>query len=78
MDSGAKYYCHAQAVDGSIITRQQYLEGQLLKFANPANASLLFAVGAVLLLLDSDVAAVSQADLCEDTRTRLGAGARPT
>jgi predicted acyltransferase len=42
------YYGHARAADGSVITWQQYLNGQLLKVASPANASLLFAVGAVL------------------------------
>jgi predicted acyltransferase len=42
------YYGHAKAADGSTFTWQQYLNGQLLKIANPANASLIFAFGAVL------------------------------
>lgn len=42
------YYGHARTADGSVITWQQYLNGQLLKFASPANASLLFAIAAVL------------------------------
>jgi predicted acyltransferase len=42
------YYGHARAADGSVITWQHYLNGQLLRFASPANASLLFAIGAVL------------------------------
>jgi predicted acyltransferase len=42
------YYGHARAADGSVITWQQYLNGQFSKFANPANASLLFAVVTVL------------------------------
>jgi len=42
------YYGHAHGRDGTPITWQQYLNGQLLKIARPANASLLFAVGAVL------------------------------
>src|SRR5882672_5688780 len=42
------YYGHARAADGSVIAWQQYLNGQFLKFASPANASLLFAVGTVL------------------------------
>jgi predicted acyltransferase len=41
-------YGHVHAADGSSITWQQYLNGQLLKIASPANASLLFAAGAVL------------------------------
>ncbi len=43
------YYGHARAANGGLITWQQYLNGQLLKVASPANASLLFAVGTVLL-----------------------------
>ena len=42
------YYGHAKASDGKIIGWQQYLNGQLLKIASPANASLIFAFGAVL------------------------------
>jgi predicted acyltransferase len=41
-------YGHARAADGTSITWQQYLNGQLLKIGSPANASLVFAVGAVL------------------------------
>jgi predicted acyltransferase len=41
-------YIHAKAADGSTVALQQYLNGQLLKFASPANASLLFAVGSAL------------------------------
>ena len=41
-------YGHAHAADGTSITWQQYLNGQLLKIGSPANASLLFAVGTVL------------------------------
>jgi predicted acyltransferase len=44
------YYGHAKAADGNSIPWQQYLNGQLLKIANPANASLLFAFGAVLFV----------------------------
>ena len=40
------YYGHARSAEGSVITWQQYLNGQLLKIASPANASLLFALGA--------------------------------
>ena len=39
---------HSVGADGSAISWQQYMNGQILKVANPANASLLFAVGAVL------------------------------
>jgi predicted acyltransferase len=42
------YYGHARAADGSVITWQQYSNAQFLKFASPANASLLFALGTVL------------------------------
>jgi predicted acyltransferase len=42
------FYGHAHGADGSSITWQQYLNGQLLKIGSPANASLLFAAGAVL------------------------------
>ncbi len=42
------YYGHARAADGSVITWLQYLNAQFLKFASPANASLLFALGTVL------------------------------
>ena len=42
------FYGHAHAPDGASITWQQYLNGRLLKILNPANASLLFAVGIVL------------------------------
>ena len=42
------YYGHARAADGSVITWQQYLNAQFLKFASPANASLLFALGTVV------------------------------
>jgi predicted acyltransferase len=42
------YYGHARAADGSVLAWQQYLNGQFSKFANPANASLLFAVVTVL------------------------------
>jgi predicted acyltransferase len=42
------YYGHAKAADGKIVPWQQYLNGLLLKFASPANASLMFALGAVL------------------------------
>jgi predicted acyltransferase len=42
------FYGHVRASDGSVLTWQQYLNGQLTKFASPANASLLFAIGAVL------------------------------
>jgi predicted acyltransferase len=41
-------YGHAHAADGTSITWQQFLNGQLLKIGSPANASLLFAAGAVL------------------------------
>jgi predicted acyltransferase len=41
-------YGHAHAADGPSITWQQFLNGQLLKIGTPANASLLFAAGAVL------------------------------
>jgi len=44
------YYGHAKAANGNSIPWQQYLNGQLLKIANPANASLLFAFGAVLFV----------------------------
>jgi predicted acyltransferase len=37
--------------DGTVITIQQYLNGQFMKFASPANASLLFAVSAILFCL---------------------------
>jgi predicted acyltransferase len=43
-----QFYIHAKAADGSTVTLQQYLNGQLLRFASPANASLLFAIGSVL------------------------------
>ena len=43
-----QFYIHIKAADGSVVTLQQYLNGQLLKFASPANASLLFAIGSVL------------------------------
>ena len=43
------YYCHARAADGSVVTWLQYLNGQFLRFASPANASLLFAIGTVVL-----------------------------
>lgn len=42
------YYGHARAAGGKIVPWQQYLNSQLLKFASPANASLMFAFGAVL------------------------------
>ena len=42
------YYGHARATDGSVVTWQQYLNGQFMKFASPANASLLFAVAILL------------------------------
>lgn len=42
------YYGHAKATDGKMIPWQQYLNGQLLKIASPANASLIFAFGTVL------------------------------
>ena len=42
------FYGHARGVDGASIPWQQYLNGQLLKIASPPNASLLFAIGAVL------------------------------
>jgi predicted acyltransferase len=42
------FYGHVRASDGSVLTWQQYLNGQLTKFASPSNASLLFAIGAVL------------------------------
>lgn len=41
-------YGHAMARDGSVVTWQQYLNGQLLKVASPPVASLLFAIAAVL------------------------------
>jgi predicted acyltransferase len=41
-------YGHVHAADGTSITWQQFLNGQLLKIGTPANASLLFAAGAVL------------------------------
>jgi predicted acyltransferase len=42
------YYGHAKATDGKMIPWQQYLNGQLLKIASPANGSLIFAFGTVL------------------------------
>jgi len=42
------FYGHVGATDGPVITLQQYLNSQFMKFASPANASLLFAVSAVL------------------------------
>ncbi len=42
------FYGHARAPDGGLITWQQYLNSQLLKVASPPNASLLFAISAVL------------------------------
>ena len=42
------YYGHAKAADGKMIPWQQYLNGQLLKIASPANASLIFALGTVV------------------------------
>jgi predicted acyltransferase len=41
-------YVHNLAADGTPITWQQYLNGQLLKIASPANASLLYALATVL------------------------------
>ena len=41
-------YGHARAADGTTMPWQQYLNGQLLKIASPANASLLFSACAVL------------------------------
>jgi len=42
------YYDHLRAADGSVITWQQFLNGQFLRFASPANASMLFAVATLL------------------------------
>jgi len=42
------YYIHTKAADGSASTLQQYLNGLLLKFASPANASLVMAIVTVL------------------------------
>ena len=42
------FYGHVHAAGGSVTTWQEYLNGQLLTVASPANASLLFAVGTVL------------------------------
>jgi predicted acyltransferase len=42
------FYGHLRRADGTVITIQQCLNGQFMKFASPANASLLFAVSAVL------------------------------
>ena len=50
----------------TVITIQQCLNGQFMKFASPANASLLLCGERGTVLLGSDVAAISQAHLCED------------
>jgi predicted acyltransferase len=42
------FYIHAKAGNGSAGTLQEYLNGQLLKLASPANASLVFAIVSVL------------------------------
>jgi predicted acyltransferase len=42
------YYGHANDAVGKVVPWQQYLNDQLLKFASPANASLIFAFGTVL------------------------------
>ena len=42
------FYGHVGGTVGTVITVQQYLNGQFMKFASPANASLFFAVSAVL------------------------------
>lgn len=42
------FYGHARAANGGVITWQEYLNGKLLQVASPANASLIFAGGAVL------------------------------
>ena len=42
------FYGHARAANGGVITWQEYLNGKLLQIASPANASLIFAGGAVL------------------------------
>jgi predicted acyltransferase len=44
------YYGHAKGADGKVVPFQQYLNDQLLNFAKPANASLIFAFATVLLV----------------------------
>jgi hypothetical protein len=60
------YYGHAKAADGNSIPWQQYLNGQLLKIANPAKCLSAFCFRGGVVCLVFFMAVVPQAHLRKD------------